>query len=78
MGKKFLLKLCSTHYSVTFSKLGYPNSLGCPINGQDWIFPSFRKKSENLGIKTHPDQILDNSEHKSSFINPVEVLLLCS
>ena len=51
--------------------------LGCPKKIQDLIFPYFCSKSENLCIKTHPDQILGNSEHKSSFIIAVEVLLVC-
>ena len=53
------------------------SSIGCPKKIQDLIFPYFCSKSENLCIKTHPDQILGYSEHKSSFIIEVEVLLVC-
>ena len=55
----------------------YSYSLGCPKKIRDLIFPYFCSKSENLCIKTHPDQILGYSEHKSSFIIEVEVLLVC-
>ena len=51
--------------------------IGCPKKIQDLIFPYFCSKSENLCIKTHPDQILGYSEHKSSLIIEVEVLLVC-
>ena len=51
--------------------------LGCPKKIRDLIFPYFCSKSENLCIKTHPDQILGYSEHKSSLIIEVEVLLVC-
>ena len=52
-------------------------TIGCPKKIRDLIFPYFCSKSENLCIKTHPDQILGNSEHKSSFLIEVEVLLVC-
>ena len=52
-------------------------TLGCPKKIRDLIFPYFCSKSENLCIKTHPDQILGYSEHKSSFLIEVEVLLVC-
>ena len=51
-------------------------SLGCPKKIQDLIFPYFCSKSENLCIKTHPDQILGYLDHKSSFLFAVEVLLV--
>ena len=51
--------------------------VGCPKKIRDLIFPYFCSKSENLCIKTHPDQILGYSEHKSSFLIEVEVLLVC-
>ena len=50
--------------------------IGCPKKIRDLIFPYFCSKSENLCIKTHPDQILGYSEHKSSLIIEVEVLLV--
>ena len=53
------------------------SELGCPKKIRDLIFPYFCSKSENLCIKTHPDQILGYSEHKSSLIIEVEVLLVC-
>ena len=42
--------------------------VGRPTKWQDWIFHSFRQKSENLCIKTHPDQILAICDEDLSFI----------
>ena len=65
--------LSGSEMSMDAEKFELIKPLGCPKKIRDLIFPYFCSKSENLCIKTHPDQILGNSEHKSSFTIEVEV-----